>query len=122
MLLPYLSETKFKDTYIYAVRPALEESGYKSWKADENISNIDIMCKVCQAIQESGIVLANISGWNPNVVFELGLAYGLGKNAILIKNKKEDVPVDIRGLEFIEYTTIEDLKKGISLCLKAKSL
>ena len=108
----------FKDAYIYAIRPALEESGFKPWKADEQISNIDIMCKICQAIQESGYVLANITMWNPNVVFELGLAYGLARNVILIKHKKAEVPVDLRGLEYIEYSTIDELKRNLVLFLK----
>jgi len=108
----------FKDAYVYAIRPALEESGFKPWKADEQISNIDIMCKICQAIQESGYVLANITTWNPNVVFELGLAYGLARNVILIKHKKAEVPVDLRGLEYIEYSTIDELKGNLLLFLK----
>jgi hypothetical protein len=109
---------EFKDTYIYGVRPALEESGLNPWKADEQISNIDIMCKICQAIQESGYVLANITDWNPNVVFELGLAYGLGRSVILIKHKRGEVPVDLKGLEYIEYSTIDGLKRNLLLFLK----
>ena len=108
----------FKDAYTYAIRPALEEAGFKPWKADEQINNIDIMCKICQAIQESGYVLANITDWNPNVVFELGLAYGLAKNVILIKHKKAQVPVDLKGLEYIEYSTIDELKRNLLLFLK----
>jgi hypothetical protein len=108
----------FRDTYTHAIRPALEESGFKPWKADEQISNIDIMCKVCQAIQESGYVLANITTWNANVVFELGLAYGLGRSAILVKHKKAEVPVDLKGIEYIEYGTIDDLKRNLLLFLK----
>lgn len=117
--MPFKEE--FTDPYKYAIRPALEESGFKPWKADEQISNIDIMCKICQAIQESGYVLANITDWNPNVVFELGLAYGLGRNVILIKHKKAEVPVDLKGLEYIEYATIDELKRNLLLFLKGAS-
>ena len=109
---------EFKDTYKYAIRPALEEADFKPWKADEQISNIDIMCKICHAIQESGYLLANITTWNPNVVFELGLAYGLARNVILIKHKKAEVPVDLKGLEYIEYSTIDELKRNLLLFLK----
>jgi hypothetical protein len=115
--MPFREE--FTDPYKYAIKPALEESGFKPWKADEQISNIDIMCKICQAIQESGYVLANITDWNPNVVFELGLAYGLGRNVILIKHKKGEVPVDLKGLEYIEYSTIDELKRNLLLFLQS---
>ena len=111
-------EDEFEDTYKYAIRPVLEEADFKPWKADEQISNIDIMCKICHAIQESGYLLANITTWNANVVFELGLAYGLARSVILIKRKKAEVPVDLRGLECIEYSTIDELKGNLLLFLK----
>jgi hypothetical protein len=117
--IPFKDE--FKDVYIYAIRPTLEDLGFEVWKADENISNIDIMCKICQAIQESGFVLANISEWNANVVFEIGLAYGLGKNVVLVKQRKGAVPVDLKGLEYIEYSTLDDLKRNLTLFLKGVS-
>lgn len=103
----------FQDLYKYAIRPALEEMGFKIWKADEKISNIDIMCKICQGIQESSYIIANISDWNPNVLFEMGLAYGIGRNVVLIKNRKERVPVDLKGLEYIDYEDIDELKRNI---------
>jgi predicted nucleotide-binding protein len=44
------------------------------------------------------------------VLFELGLIYGLGKTAFIIKAKEEDVPVDLRGIEYIEYDDFEQLE------------
>ena len=52
------------------------------------------------------------------MVFELGLAYGLGRSVILIKHKRAEVPVDLKGLEYIEYGTIDELKRNLLLFLK----
>jgi hypothetical protein len=104
----------FQDLYKYAIRPALEDVGFEIWKADEKISNIDVMCKICHGIQECSYVLANISDWNPNVLFEMGLAYGLGKNVVLIKDRKRNVPVDLKGLEYVDYENIDDLRRNIT--------
>lgn len=109
----------FQDFYKYAIRPALEDMGFKIWKADEKIDNIDIMCKMCQGIQECSYVVANISDWNPNVLFEIGLAYGIGKNVVMIKDRKESVPVDLKGLEYIDYETIDDLKRNLIAFFKS---
>lgn len=114
--MPFKGE--FEDAYKFAIRPALEEAGFTPWKANEQISTIDVMCKVCHAIQQSGYLIANITNWNANVVFELGLAYGLARTVILVKHKKDDVPVDLKGLEYIEYSNIEELKNNLSLFLK----
>lgn len=115
--MPFQSE--FQDTYKYAIKPAFKDADFETWKADEQLSNIDVMCKICQAIQESGYLLADITTWNTNVVFELGLAYGLGRNVILIKKKKAEVPVNLKGIEYIEYGTIDELKRNLLLILKS---
>jgi len=47
-----------------------------------------------------------ITGGNPNVFFELGLAVGLGKPAILIHDEKAaegKVPSDLLAWEYIPY-------------------
>ena len=106
--MPFRPE--YENVYKYAIVPALDKLGLKSWKADEEPRAIDIMCKVCQGIQKSRYAITNISEWNPNVLFELGLIYGLGKTAFIIKAKEEDVPVDLRGIEYIEYDDFGQLE------------
>ncbi len=106
-------EDKYHIVYDDGVKPALKELGLKPWRADENISNMDIMCKICDAIQRSKFAIIDISSWNPNVLFELGLIYGFGKNALIIKNKNDDVPVDLKGMEYIPYSKPKDVQKSI---------
>jgi hypothetical protein len=118
--IPFRSN--FQDLYKYAIRPALEDMDFKIWKADERISNIDMMCKICYGLQECSYVIANISDWNPNVLFEIGLAYGFGKDVVLIKDRKESVPVDLKGLEYIDYDNIDELKRNITAFFKSKHM
>lgn len=113
--------TSSQDFYKYAIRPALEEMGFQIWKADEHIDNIDIMCKMCQAIQECSYVVANISDWNANVLFEIGLAYGIGKEVVMVKNTKQSVPVDLTGLEYIDFESIDDLRRNLTTFFKGVS-
>ncbi|MGD0204381.1 MAG: hypothetical protein ABSC20_10810 [Candidatus Bathyarchaeia archaeon] len=101
---------KFDDSYRHGIRPVLEKYRLKGWKADEDFDNIDILCKICEHLQESKYAIMNITGWNANVLFELGLAYGLGKSVILIKDKESEVPVDLKGIEYRSYESSEDLK------------
>lgn len=110
--MPFNSHNQ--DMYKFAIRPALEDQKLEIWKADEQINNIDIMCKICQAIQESAYVIAEISEWNANVLFEMGLAYGMAKSVVILKDRKSNVPVDLKGLEFIEYESIDELKRNLS--------
>ena len=106
-------DNKFQDSYTYGIKMMLDNNGIdcgkQVFRADEKFSNVDIMCKVCQAIQESEYVIINISDENPNVMFELGLAYGLNKYVILLKDSSTPVMSDLKGLEYIEYVHAGDL-------------
>jgi hypothetical protein len=76
------------------------------FRADQWTYSGDFVCKICKAIQESRVVVADITGGNPNVFFELGLAVGLGKPAILIHDEKATegkVPSDLLAWEYIPY-------------------
>lgn len=104
----------FKEVYQHSIRPAITQLGLYVWRADEIISNVNIMCKICQGIQKSRYAIIDISDWNSNVLFEFGLVCGLGKRAVLIKNNISDVPTDLQGLEYISYQDeYEDLKSNI---------
>jgi nucleoside 2-deoxyribosyltransferase len=91
---------KFAHIYTHGIVPTLEKIKLEPWKADEEPNNIDIMCKICEHLQESQYAIINITDWNPNVLFELGLAYGLGKTVVIIKYKESGVPVDLKGMEY----------------------
>lgn len=103
--MPFIDkgELVFNDVYQYGIRPAVSQLGLDVWRADENMSNVVIMCKICQGIQKSRYAIIDISAWNSNVLFEFGLVCGLGKRAVLLKNKMSSVPTDLRGLEYISY-------------------
>lgn len=85
------------------------------FRADQWTYSGDFVCKICKAIQESCIVVADITGGNPNVFFELGLAVGLGKPTILIHDERASenrIPSDLLAWEYVPYagTTPADVK------------
>lgn len=109
----------FKKEYFnmvkYVIKPVCNELGYSTWIANEQFKNIDIMCKVCGGIQSSARAIIDITKWNANVLFELGLLYGLGKNVVLIKHDESDPPVDLQGIAYVDYdmNDFDDAKKII---------
>jgi hypothetical protein len=64
----------------------------------------NIMNQVWNDIRKSDVVLADLTGLNPNVFYELGLAHALGKDTILIKQiDGGDVPFDVQSHKYCEY-------------------
>jgi hypothetical protein len=89
--------------------------------ADEKITSLHILQKIANYIRESGFGIYDISGWNPNVTLELGLAFGLGeKSFIAIDPSKTDineVPSDLRGMDRIQYGSYTELQGGLERLL-----
>lgn len=113
--MPFSDE--YRDSYEYGVKIVLDQMGLEYYKADNAISNKDIMCKICREIQSCSKVIANISGLNPNVMLELGLAYGLGKEVIVIKDKKTTTISDLGSIEYIEYSHAGELQQKLPYVL-----
>lgn len=74
------------------------------------------------------MILADLTGKNPNVFYEVGLAHATGKPVILISQDMNDIPFDLRGLRIIEYNKNlsnwgeklkSDIKNSISATLRA---
>lgn len=53
--------------------------------------------------KKAEVILADLTGNNPNVCYELGLAHALDKPTILISESVEDIPFDITPFRVIKY-------------------
>lgn len=89
--------------------------------ADEKITSMHILQKIADLIRSSAFGLYDISGWNPNVTLELGLAFGLNERAYIAidpsKTDIKEVPSDVRGLDRIEYSSYAELEEGVGRLL-----
>jgi hypothetical protein len=92
--------------------------------ADEQITNMHIMEKITNYILDSEFSLFDVTGWNPNVTLELGIAVGLRRQYYILFNphlhKADDAPADIRGIDRLQYTTNTELEAKLGLLLQTK--
>jgi hypothetical protein len=88
-----------------------QEFGLACIRADEvKSSGFDLLAKIQKLIERAEIVVADISEDSPNVFYEIGYAVGKEKSPIIIVDSKlkEQVPVDLQGLEVIRYENTWD--------------
>jgi len=78
----------FDDVYELGIKASVETLGWDCQRADEVIHNRDIMCKVCQGIRQARFVIADLTGQNANVFYELGMAHALEKDVILLAQEE----------------------------------
>ncbi len=85
--------------------------------ADERITSLHILQKIREYIRASRFGIYDISGWNPNVTLELGLAFGLSERTFIAidptKTAVNEVPSDLRGLDRIQYTSYAELEEKL---------
>ncbi|MEP7286342.1 MAG: toll/interleukin-1 receptor domain-containing protein [Chloroflexota bacterium] len=91
--------TIFKDH----IKPFGSKYGLKIKRGDDFFSRGSIMSEVWSAMFNAYIVIAECTGRNPNVFYELGIAHTLNKPGILITQNIDDIPFNIQHLRNIPY-------------------
>jgi hypothetical protein len=114
--MPFDSE--FDDVYKGFLHPVLKESGFDVKRADDIENQQNILRDIVEQIDRSDLIVADLTGLNPNVFYELGLAHALRKSVLLITQSIEEVPFDLKSYRLLEYDThfarIENAKGQLS--------
>ena len=64
----------------------------------------ELLRKISEQISDASFLIADITGNNPNVFIELGIAHERSKPVIFLpQDDPKDAPVDTRQFEFIKY-------------------
>jgi len=100
LMMPYKEELNNLHT---TIRIACEETGLNCVRADQVWTNSSIMQDVFDLIYTSKCVIADLSGLNANVMYEVGIAHSLGVSVILICDNRTNSPFDIAHHRHIKY-------------------
>lgn len=109
VLMPFASS--FLPLYVQ-IRDFLENyCGLQCLRADEIFGSHPITIDIWKSLNEARFLIADLTGRNPNVFYELGLAHALGKNVLLLTQRMTDVPFDLNHIRAIQYD--EKLPDGV---------
>jgi nucleoside 2-deoxyribosyltransferase len=101
MLMPFNST--LDEVYRAQLEPCLSSVMEKVNRADDIAKTGYVICeKICKQIQLADLVCAELSCDNPNVLYELGLAYALERSIALFFKKKLDRKDIIKKLGLME--------------------
>jgi hypothetical protein len=87
--------------------PAIKEAGFEPVRADELFTTGSVVEQIWEQIEKAKLLLADLSGKNPNVFYELGLAHAAKKPVVFTASQVDDVPFDLRHLRVIIYDVRE---------------
>lgn len=94
------------DWVFRSIQSACNKIGVKAIRADSIFGSTPIIENILQEIHRSEIIIADLTGKNANVFYEVGIAHTLRdcNSIILLAQHIEDVPVDLRHLNVILYS------------------
>jgi hypothetical protein len=112
VLMPF--QKKFGDIYKYGIKRTAEELEIVAERVDEQHFSETILERVYRQIENSDFVVAEMTGMNPNVFYEVGYAHAKNKLCSLITQNANDIPFDLKHHPHVIYDgTIEDLKNKL---------
>lgn len=102
VLMPF--KDPFTTIFEEHIKPTVEGLSLDCRKADDIYGVGPIMEDIWEQLCRSRIVIADLTGRNPNVFYEVGIAHTLGKPVIMLVQAMDDVPFDLKHHRVIPYT------------------
>src|SRR4028119_46996 len=117
VLMPF--DQKFRDIYEFGIKGAAEDVGAYAERVDEQHFGTSILDRIYNQINKSDVIVADMTGRNANVFYEVGYAHALGKLVLLLTQDADDIPFDLKHHQHTVYGgEIAKLRKELAQRLK----
>lgn len=101
--MPGYEAGHFTRVYKHLIKPACENAGFEVTRADDTKSTNVIILDILSQIYHADMVICDVSGKNPNVMYELGLRHAFGLPTVLIKDTITNRIFDTSSIRDVEY-------------------
>ena len=102
VIMPFATEF---DSVYEVIRQTVVMHDYECIRADRRYLVGSITEDINEQIRQADLVVADLTGKNPNVFYEVGYAAALQKPVIQIAQSVENLPFDVRHLRTFAYST-----------------
>lgn len=108
----------------HIIAPVCESTGFEPIRVDKLDRTDTITQTIIEALNSAELVIADITGHNPNVFYEMGYRASTGRPIIHLRSKSEDIPFDVAGIRAFDYDlsdldSVEEVKSRLSKTIKA---
>ena len=123
VMMPFKKEF---DPVYEAIKAACISQGFKACRVKEIYGPRQIVDDVFSTIAQSSLVICDLTGRNPNVLYETGLAHALNRDVIMIVQDDQDFPFDLGHIRYVQYLQnregLEKLKEDLSESIRASGV
>jgi PAS domain S-box-containing protein len=118
--MPFATEVLPKEVWTTGIRKAIEANGLMAIRADYQSLTDRVMNQIFNDIRHSTLVVVDLTGSNPNVFYELGIAHMLGKPVIQLLADSAHIPFDVADIRTLMYRSSapEELRDRLTTTIK----
>lgn len=119
------------DVFFNLLEPVARENGFEAFRTIDDSRPGDITDQVIKALYDSDLVVADLSGNNPNAMYELAIRHSTGLPFIHLSNDTSSIPFDISVISTIKIEsegfgatqkTISELDKHFKAILRGEAI
>lgn len=108
----------------YIIKPVCEVCEFNPVRVDQLNDANSITQTIIEALDSSELVIADISGHNPNVFYEMGYRTRTKKPMIHLRKKGEALPFDVTTIRTLEYDltdldSVEEIKERLKKTIES---
>ena len=91
------TEEQWTEVFNDLFKPAVEGAGL-DYECKRSMATLGNLIKgIVQALNDSYVVIADLTDRNPNVFYELGVRHALKNRTILLAQNRRHIPSDLQG-------------------------
>lgn len=117
--MPFSKE--MEDVYRFGIQNPVNAAGFLCERVDMDIFTGDILVRIKSRIETASLVIADLTGSNPNVYLEVGYAWGKERPTLLITKDIDELKFDVKNQRCLIYENISDLEKKLQTDLSILS-
>lgn len=102
------------DVFYYGIQAPVRAAELLCERVDQEAFTGDILDRVRERIETASLVIAELTGANPNVYLEVGYAWGRQRPTLLLIKSGEEPRFDLRGQRCLMYERIKDLEEALT--------
>lgn len=108
-----------REDLLCALEEAFRVFNLQPYRADQDILAGHILCKIAAKLQTTLFGVFELThSQNRNVYLELGVAIGMGRPFVLVKDSNAELPSLIEGLDYYNIQSYEVMKRELGVRLQ----
>ena len=119
--MPFAAE--FEDVFHYGLQTPIHRAGLLCERVDAAVFEGLIIQRILSRIASARVVVADLTGANPNVYLEVGYAWALKVPTVLVARHPDELRFDVKGHRCLMYGgSIRELEKLVAAELQSLGL